>query len=215
MFAVCGDTGQNVALLDDIYQGLLQMLDKLTDEQREHTKNLKPQYVTFAINYVKTNGKNLQQCAIDAGYSERSARTQATRMLKNVEIVAFIDILKQSTVKASIMSRDEMLLRLSNMARTEVADIVNILDSDEEFMNLETGETVKGQTAWSLKPLDEMTNGGMSSISELTAGKDGYKFKLHDQRAAMKQLAELLGYDAPVKQEVKIVKSLGDFYGDA
>jgi phage terminase small subunit len=36
----------------------------------------------------------------------------------------------------------------------------------------------------------------MSAISELTTGKDGIKLKMHDPKAAIKQLAEMQGWDA-------------------
>jgi len=66
-----------------------------------------------------------------------------------------------------------------------------------------------------LKPVDEMSNGGICAISELTAGKDGLKVKLHDQKAAMKQLAELMGYNKPQQVEVTVKKSLSDFYDES
>ena len=42
----------------------------------------------------------------------------------------------------------------------------------------------------------------MAAISELTAGKDGLKIKLHDPKAAIKQLAEMRGWEAPKKTEL-------------
>jgi phage terminase small subunit len=59
-----------------------------------------------------------------------------------------------------------------------------------------------------------MTNGGMKAISELTATNNGLKIKMHNQRGAMKQLAELQGFDAAKEVNVTVTKTLDDFYND-
>ena len=42
----------------------------------------------------------------------------------------------------------------------------------------------------------------MAAISELTAGPQGLKIKLHDPKAAIKQLGELQGWEAPKKTDL-------------
>lgn len=195
--------GRTVSLTDE----QLSMFDGLTKLQKGVALvKLNQPLMTDYETYVKGGGRAKTKESIEACASE---------LLSNPKMARFLTSFNAERLAPAVMSRDEMLERLTTMARTNINDIVNIINSDEEYMNCESGDVVAGQTAWSLKPLNEMTNGGIDAISELTAGKEGYKFKLHDQRAAMKQLAELMGYDAAVKQEVTVVKSLEDFYGDA
>ena len=62
-----------------------------------------------------------------------------------------------------------------------------------------------------------MTGAGPAAISELTAGRKGLTVKLHDQVSAMKQLADLMGWNKQqieLSGEVGIRKTLDDFYGD-
>lgn len=188
---------------------------ELTDEQLSMFQGLTKLKRGVALNTLA--GMSPSDAHRDAGGTckDESRRTSlASEILLNPVVSRFIASFNVQRIAPAVMSRAEMLERLSIMARTNINDIVDIRHTGDELMNLETGEMVKGQTSWSLKDCNDMTNGGIAAISELTAGKEGYKFKLHDQRAAMKQLAELMGYDAPVKAEVKMVKELDDFYDE-
>lgn len=51
--------------------------------------DLNPKQLIFASEYMRT--KNGRQAAIAAGYSERSADSQASRMLKNVKVKQYLD----------------------------------------------------------------------------------------------------------------------------
>ncbi|MBT0598864.1 terminase small subunit, partial [Klebsiella quasipneumoniae] len=75
-----------------------------------------------------------------------------------------------------------------------------------EFSNSIVGEDDDGnpvfQAVWSFKDSLLQDPDAMSAISELTTGKDGTKLKMHDPKAAIKQLAEMQGWDAPKKTEL-------------
>ena len=51
--------------------------------------SLNPKQKAFADAYIK-NGGNATQAAIQAGYSERSARPNGSRMLTNADVLAYI-----------------------------------------------------------------------------------------------------------------------------
>ena len=186
----------------------------MTEEQEALIADMDVRHVDFVRFRVENTDKSATWCATQAGYSEKTAHVQATRLLKNAKVQQLMQTFKVERTQSTIMSRDEMLERLTAMARTEVEDVVDIVTEDRQLMDMETGELLEGQTFWALKPPERMTNGGMKAISELTATNQGLKIKLHDQRAAMKQLAELQGFDAAKQVEVKVTKSLDDFYED-
>ncbi|MCP9270492.1 hypothetical protein M5U04_21080, partial [Xenorhabdus sp. XENO-1] len=58
------------------------------------------------------------------------------------------------------------------------------------------------QASWQFKDSALQNPAALSAISELTTGKDGIKLKLHDPKAAIRQLSELMGWDAPKKTEL-------------
>ncbi|ACG60339.1 small subunit terminase TerS [Iodobacter phage PhiPLPE] len=142
--------------------------------------------------YVAAGGKSKTQ---------EAASVSAIQILHNINVSSFIksfDEIAVERIASAVMSREEMIERLSTMARVKVDDVLNI--SNRTLYDSDGEEVAQG--AWSLKNVEDMTNDAAIAISELTAGKDGLKVKLHNQIAAMKQLADLCGYNKP--QEINL-----------
>lgn len=59
---------------------------------------LRPQIMLFVTEYIK-NGGNGTNAAIAAGYSEKSAYSQASRLLKSVEVQQYLNNTQQSINK--------------------------------------------------------------------------------------------------------------------
>jgi phage terminase small subunit len=59
---------------------------------------LRPQIMLFVTEYIK-NGGNGTAAAIAAGYSEKSAYSQASRLLKSVEVQQYLNNTQQSINK--------------------------------------------------------------------------------------------------------------------
>ena len=74
-------------------------------------------------------------------------------------------------------------------------------DSSSVVGEDEDGQPVY-QAVWSFRNSTLQDPDAMSAIAELTTGKDGIKLKMHDPKAAIKQLAEMQGWEAPKKSEV-------------
>jgi len=174
----------------------------LTKEQIEAFEGLTKLQQKFALK--KLEGLNTYQSYVAAGGKAKSPETGMTsahEILNNLKVSSFIksfEIPAVERIASAVMSREEMIERLSTMARVKVDDVLNI--SNRILYDSEGEEVAQG--AWSLKNVEDMTNDASIAISELTAGKDGLKVKLHNQIAAMKQLSELLGYNKP--QEVTV-----------
>jgi len=138
--------------------------------------------------YVKAGGKA----------KGKSANNVIGKMLEKGSVRAFYDSLVSSAAAKSVMTREEALETLTKIARTTVKDVVR-------FKNAQVGEDEDGnpvyQTVWQLIDQDNMDDGHAAAIAELSTGRDGFKFKLHSQTGAIKQLSELEGWDAPKKVE--------------
>ncbi|NHB94346.1 terminase small subunit [Photorhabdus cinerea] len=171
----------------------------LTDEQKILFDALTPLQQKFVTHILK--GKNLTDAYRLSGGKAKgeSAYTQASRMMSFDKVKAFLDAMNQEAVSDAVMSRQEALERLSSMGRVSIYDIA-------EFRNCQIGEDDEGkpvfQASWQFKDSALQDPMYLSAISELTAGKDGIKLKLHDPKAAIKQLSELMGWEAPKKTEV-------------
>ena len=158
--------------------------------------------------YRNSSGKAKTQEAMEAGASE---------ILNNPKVKEFLDSMRQAAVSKAIMSREEMMERLSNLSRANMADLI-VFQSGQ--IDEDTGEM--SQTFWRIKDSAEMNRDLMASIAEVTAGKEGIKIKQHSPLMAMKQLADLAGYNAAQKFDHQSTdgsmspagKSLDDFYKD-
>lgn len=144
----------------------------------------------------------------------------AGEILRKHSVDRFLQSFKQERAEKLaevVMSRDEMAQRLTAIARTRVDDLLVL--TNDEFISGATGEAVQ-QGGWAFKDVADMTGAGAAAISELTAGKKGLTVKLHDQVSAMKQLADLMGWnktqvelsgDVTVRTKAEMFK---DLYGD-
>lgn len=157
---------------------------------------LQKRFVTWVL-----KGKNQTDAYRKAGGKAKSegARKAAHAIATNCDVEAFLRSVQQEVVNDAIMTRTEALERLSKMGRTSLMDIA-------EFRNRQIGEDEDGQplfqASWSFRDSALQDPGAMNAVAELTTGKDGIKLKIHDPKAAIKQIGEMQGWEAPKKTEV-------------
>lgn len=175
------------------------MSDKLTKEQKDmfgKLTNLQQKMVTNIINGMKPSDAHREaggECK-----TESNRRTLASQILSNPCVKEFLDSINYEAINEAIMSRSEMLERLSNLSRIDMSDLITwhvVRSTNDE------GEEVE-QSLWSIKESAMIDPYAMASIAEVTAGKEGFKIKQHSPLAAMKQLADMEGYNAP--KEIKV-----------
>ncbi|SCZ72157.1 MULTISPECIES: terminase small subunit [Photorhabdus] len=172
----------------------------LTDEQKILFDALTKLQQKFTLGILKgLNQTDAYRKAGGKAKTEDTARSCASEILTNPNVKAFLDAMNAEAISDAVMSRQEALERLSAMGRVSIYDIA-------EFRNCLMGEDKDGepvfQAVWQFKDSALQDPAALSAISELTTGKDGIKLKLHDPKAAIKQLGELQGWEAPKKTEV-------------
>jgi phage terminase small subunit len=136
-----------------------------------------------------------------------------SELLSNPKVKAFIKSMASHIVNPAVMSRQEMIERLSGLARTNMSDLItwglqgdtvatDISEDGEELDPEDYEEGQAPQSVWVIKPSALQDKTKVASIAEVSSGKDGIKIKQHSPLAAMKQLAELAGYEAPKQVEI-------------
>lgn len=130
------------------------------------------QYRKFAEAYV-ANGFNATKAAVTAGYSEKTAYSQGSRLLKNVEIQTLV-----SDVMASqIMSKTETAFRLSQHARADISP----------FINLNSQEISEHPLAWLIKKYKIKTRRLPGTVAIL---EEKVEIELHDSQSALNTFAK-------------------------
>ena len=100
------------------------------------TKKLSKKEEKFVIEYVRTG--NATQSAIKAGYSERSARQTACRMLTKDYILKAIDELVKQMNSEKIADAEEVMMLLTEIARGETVEQNAFIDKNGNPIIVET-----------------------------------------------------------------------------
>lgn len=173
----------------------------MTPEQKALFDNLTELQQRVATGVLA--GMTQRQAYYQAGGKAKDdpgADMSACQIIGNPKVKAFMDSMKVQAVSDAIMSREEMLARLSLFARKGVKDIVRF-KTTIVGIDPETGEAVE-QTVWVIPDSVMQNEDDLSIISELEVGKFGPKIKTHSSLQAMAQIAKLQGYEAASKVEL-------------
>lgn len=172
----------------------------MTPEQKALFDQLTELQQRTAINVLA--GMSQRQGYYAAGGTAKSdevADAVASELLSNPKVKAFMDAMKAAAVSEAVMSRTEAMEKLSVLARTDLKDLV-------DFGEYELGSDADGnpivQSSWRIKDSVFQDPVKMAAISELTASKEGIKIKTHGPLNAIKQLADMQGWNAPEKKEI-------------
>tara|TARA_R110000782_G_scaffold183374_1_gene273631 strand:- start:203 stop:874 length:672 start_codon:yes stop_codon:yes gene_type:complete len=126
----------------------------------------------------------------------------ASEILKNPDTASFVDSFKSldaSNIAAMVLSRDELLLDLTDIARTTLDDVVTF--SERPLIDMENGMEVLSSTIH-IRSIDEISPGARKAIKSVKQTKYGLEVTMYDGLTARKQISEMCGYDAPVKTEL-------------
>lgn len=139
----------------------------------------------FCDEYIIT--LNATQAAIKAGYSEKTARSKASHLLDEDEIIEYISKLKQKTAEKLDLSHDRIAEEWMKLAFSSIADMHNTWVERKEF--------------------DKLTNEQKACISEIvtqiktTRDVNGQlteneyvKIKLHSKTKALEELGKHTGF---------------------
>lgn len=141
------------------------------EEEKQQEKPLSLKQRAFAEHYLRLwNGT---QAAIAAEYSERTAAQQASRLLKNVKVQAYIE----ERLEELKLGADEVLVRLGEHARGSVADFIRIAEEGGDiFIDFR-----KAQEAGKLHLLKKVKK-------TVKDGEVTIEFELYDAQAALVHL---------------------------
>ena len=146
---------------------------------------------------------NATQAAIRAGYSEKTAQMQASRLLSNVMVQAAIEK-EQKKLAAKLGITTENVAR--ELAHIGYDDIKNYLSFRTE--KVQTGsDEITGEPIYDYRTIVDMKDSDdidTRNIQEISIGAKGeFKFKLYSKADALNALGKHLGMFVD-KSEVKV-----------
>jgi phage terminase small subunit len=123
-------------------------------------------------------------------------------ILNKPEVVRFVlsmAVEPSAEIASAVLSRDEILMDLTDIARTTIDDVVTF--SERPLVDMENGMQVLTSTIH-VRSISEIPEGARKSIKSVKQTKNGLELVMHDSLVARKQIAEMCGYNAPTKTEI-------------
>jgi len=131
---------------------------------------------------------NATQAAIRAGYSEKTAHVQGSRLLTNAEVTAEVQRLMAKREQRTEVTADRVVKELAHIAFSDITEIVS-------------GGAGAVLYVQELSSLPEHVRRCIAEVSEVQSAEGGgqLKVKLHSKVQALRMLMDHLGMDAPKK----------------
>ena len=157
------------------------------DEDEEIIVELTDQHIIFCKQYLAHN-LNGTKAAIAAGYEVKSAGSHASRLLRNDQIIKYIDLLKKDLGKRIGITADMIALEL---AKIGFADLRKFYTENNSLQNInELSDEAAGAIS-SIEVFEEFEGQGENrQLIGFTR-----KLKMHDKVRSLESLAKMIGAD--------------------
>ena len=132
---------------------------------------------------------NGTQAAIRAGYSERSARSIAGRLLTKDNIQCEISRRQKDLQKRTGISQDRVVKELARIAFADMTDYAQV---ETRMIKKDDGTEVSYQ-AVALKETAELSAEQRAALAGIKQGANGIEVKLHDKIKALELLGRHIG----------------------
>lgn len=150
---------------------------------------------------------NATQAAIRAGYSPKTADQQASRLLTNVKVRAYLAERQGDRGRRLEISQDMVLRELAKIGFSDIRKVVRwgetmvrMADADDEG-----AEDMVPYHGLALIDSTEIDDDTAAAIAEVSQGRDGLKVKLHDKKGALVDIGRHLGmFTAPGHAELDV-----------
>lgn len=144
---------------------------------------------------------NATQAAIRAGYSQKTAQEQSSRLLSNVMVQEAIAEAMKAREQRTEITQDMVLRELAKIGFSDIRKVVKWGNTEIRIntgeADSENGEPPKkmvevyhGLCLKASSEIDDITAGAIAEVSE---GRDGLKVKLHDKKGALVDIGRHLG----------------------
>ena len=132
------------------------------------------------------------EAARAAGYSKKTARTQASKLLTQTDIRERIEYLKNQMAMRIMLKKDRMLRELSDIATVNIFDFLEIKEIERIIFRKDgTKEVLNVETVGLIEDLPHEMLGVIASV---VPTQYGYTVKFHDKLKAHELIAKIKGW---------------------
>lgn len=160
-------------------------------------KKLGPKRVAFCKEYVVD--WNASRAARDAGYSPKTAGSQAYDLLKIPEIKEYIEIIKNELEELSGVSK---LRNLQTLAKVAYSNDLSHLHNT--WIDLKDWEALSAKDKAGLKSIDRRITRRVEGINDDEIEVEQIKIECFDRRLYIETINKMMGYNDPETSVVTI-----------
>lgn len=141
-------------------------------------------------------GKTATDAYLDAGY--KGDRTAASRLSTNVNIKARVEEISvevnERVIEKLVITKERVAAELAKIAFVDIRDAVKWGRSPVDTESENASPNGLGIYPVELVPSDMISDDTAAAVSEVSLTQTGVKIKMHDKRAALMDLAKLMGF---------------------
>lgn len=165
---------------------------KLTAKQKKLADKLNTVNKKFVINLIDGTMSQLEAyvAAGGKGSNENSLSAAGSRILTYPDVKAFYDSLIESAASGAVLTKQKTLEILSHSATSNIADFCEFKKDD------------KGNITMTIKDPSDLPKDLARCIKSISPVGNGFKIELYDSHNAMKQLADMIGWNVPRKTQI-------------
>lgn len=154
--------------------------------------SLTPKQERFVAEYL--TDLNATQAAIRAGYSEKTAQQQGSRLLLNVLVQEAIAKGREKTAAKLEITKERIADELAKIAFADIRKAVRWGKSPIDTTSENASPNGLGIYPVELVPSEEIEDDIAAAVSEVSLTQTGIKIKMHDKKGALVDLAKMLGF---------------------
>ena len=149
--------------------------------------------------------KNGQQAATQAGYSSRTASSQASRLLRDENVKRYLHSLLEASTTQTVMKKKEVLVNLSNIARANLGDIACWGPGGLELLKSSSLSEIKIACVQEIAFSNDNKNVRVKLVDKITALS-----KLLDHHQKMEQLSSQNNSSFSDDDAQKLIEKIGN-----
>lgn len=144
-------------------------------EEKVVTKKLKPltDKQKAAIDIYFTNGFNMTQALVSAGFSQSTAKRQCSTFKKNPLVQAYMEEKRQLIASEKIAKQEEVMQTLTTIVRREQKDQMVLQDGTIVNYKISTADQLKAlQLLMKYYGMDKVETNNQINIQTIVYGED-------------------------------------------
>lgn len=133
---------------------------------------------------------NATQAAIRAGYSEKTANEQASRLLTNVNIQNYLSERRKAIQQRTEITQDRIM---REYAKLGFADIRKAVKWSPTLGNVDIDGNIVSTNGVQLVDSGDLDDDTAAAVAEIGQTAQGIKIKMHDKKGALDSMSRILG----------------------